>query len=473
MANGSQIINQYLQSRGITSTQGEKFPLFNVRKDLYSKLGLDQSLGGFVGSEVQNSSLLNQLQKGEKDVGVKISPDNLGDIASLTRQGFNNLPGQGGQAGGATPGLGNTYTTPSGAVIETATGKMISNPNAQATQPTQTSQQLPATELTGGMNTGGGLGGADATGLLPEMPSGSDLASQALEQVQSSATFPLQMEAQEAQKSAVQLGAQRQTQDFIKNIASRGLFFSGAKSEGVSNIEVDKLANLLNIDRSFAMLMAQGLETAAQGIAKEAARGRTEAIDSLETLGFAINPITGKVEPTLQARKAIATEERAEVTEQRQENQFQLSIAKAEEQSRQFETTQARLTSQAQAQQELNNAKFNLSIAKSQEDLIQAQQRIAISEENLAIAQAREARLEKTALDTNTYTGIQLGKLRAFGISVSDTEAADTLLFKGEEEYKQLVEVREKGGDTSFSLGGYLDDPFMNVWSQAKGFFGF
>ena len=315
MSNGVDQINKYLISKGITPTQGDKFPLFDVRKDLYNKLGLTDQLGSFIGSGTQNYSMLNQLQKVEKDTGVNINPNNLNNMTSIGQQTL--------AKSGISAPLGSAE----------ATQQLLARGQALLgqTPPSQLPQQQPqiqptvaptATPEVTATNIAGGLAGTSAEGLLPEIPTGGDLASQALEQVQNSATFSLQMEAQEAQKSAVQLGAQRQTQDFIKNIASRGLFFSGAKSEGVSNIEVDKLANLLNIDRSFAMLMAQGLETAAQDIAKEAAKGRTEAIDALATLGYAINPLTGKVEATLQAQQQQATQ-------QYQQKQLQLQQQQA------------------------------------------------------------------------------------------------------------------------------------------------
>lgn len=358
MANGADLINKYLISKGITPTQGDKFPLFDVRKDLYSKLGLDQSLGTFVGNQTQNTSMLNQLQKAEQNTGVNINPNNLGNFTSMVRQGLQNFTGQVGQggqvgqtvstggagqtldagagAGGVNPNMGTPIfpeNPTEGMRVSLGPGKASYRYDGATNQWMETSMYDAKHGTTGGAGDTGGVGGAgdttggdslagqDATGLLPEIPTGDELASLALEQVQNSATFPLQMEAQEAQKSAVKLGAQRETQDFIKNIASRGLFFSGAKSEGVSNIEVDKLASLLNIDRSFAMLMAQGLETAAQDIAKEAAKGRTEAIDALASLGFAINPLNNKVEPTLQARQVVAQEGRAQAKFEREETE--------------------------------------------------------------------------------------------------------------------------------------------------------
>jgi len=186
------------------------------------------------------------------------------------------------------------------------------------------------------------------------------------------------MEAQEAQKEAIRLGSQRQKESFITDIASKGLFFSGKKTKGLKIIEADQLSNVLGIDRKFALLIAQGLETATQEIVKEAQKGRTEALDSLEALGFAI--VGGKVVPTLQARKAQAQEER--LFEQEQER------------TRQFNITQERLKAQAEVAQA--QQAFNQSITLDQRRIAQA---------NLEIAQAREARLALE--DTTKDTGVK------------------------------------------------------------------
>ena len=452
--NVAQLTQDFLKRKGIQSD-------FNVRTDIFNRFGLNNELGEFKGSRVQNDAILNQLQNAEKSVGVNINANNINDIIStqqLTEQTAFTQAGITAEPGSAEA------TQEILARGQALTPTPPTQPSAQAPTPTQAPAIPPPEDITP----------VSAAGLLPEIPTPQDLATQALETVTGAATFPLQQEAQEAKKAAVTLGAQRETEAFISNIASRGLFFSGKKAEGVSTIEADKLSELLNIDRSFALLMVEGLQTAAQNIAKEAQKGRQEAIDSLEALGFVISPITGQIEPTLQARKVVAGEERAIRTEERQESQFQLSIAKAQEQQRQFDIREERLTSQLQASQELNAAKFDLSIAKSVEAINQANERIRISEENLVIAQAREARLSKAALDSNTYTDTQLGKLRAFGVDVADTELADTLLFKGEAEHKKLLEVREKSGIGLLSSEtlAQLPDVFFGAWNNVKSFFG-
>jgi hypothetical protein len=123
----------------------------------------------------------------------------------------------------------------------------------------------------------------------------------ALEKIQSGVTYPLQKEASEAEKSAATLAGQKTTEDYIKQIASQGLSFSGIKEKGLKTIEADTLAKQLGIDRSFALLMAQGIESGVKQIASEAAKGRTEAINALEAAGYTI--VGGKVVPTLAREK--------------------------------------------------------------------------------------------------------------------------------------------------------------------------
>ena len=346
-------IVDFLKSRGLRPQQGEKFPLFETRKKLFEQVGLNQQLGDFRGTGEQNTALLNQLTTREKNVGVSITPENLFDIISAGKPPI----------ASPTSILGPTEPIP--ATIEEPT-----------TKSTIISQTIPPTK--------------PPTFELPPLPTEEELAQGALERVQRGVTFPLREEEAEAEKAALQLAGQQKKESFIKTIASRGLFFSGAKQAGVSQIEADTLAKQLNIDRKFALLIATGLQGAAQDIVKEAQKGRQEAIDSLEALGFAINPLTGTVEPTLAARKAESTEALALERETRLTEQF---AEKEERISAQFEEREERMQSQFEAQQALANARLELQIASSAEQVRLAQERINISEENLRLAQQREERL--------------------------------------------------------------------------------
>ena len=54
-------IVDYLKSKGLKPSAGESFPLYDVRTQLYNKMGLGTQLGEFRGSGEQNTALLNQL----------------------------------------------------------------------------------------------------------------------------------------------------------------------------------------------------------------------------------------------------------------------------------------------------------------------------------------------------------------------------------------------------------------------------
>ena len=314
MANGlntSQSIVDFLKSRGLKAQTGEKFPLFGTRKELFQRLGLSDQLGVFRGTSAQNTALLRNLQQSEKSTGISITSENLFDVALTAQGGGTQLPSP-------------IAETPSEEVLKTAEGQAPTQQQALTQEPSPTAlttqQQLPVQAQQFPL----------AETLLPQIPGAEDVAQQALETVQRGATFPLRLEAQTAEKEAVRLTAQRQKESFIQEIASRGLFFSGVKKKGLQVIEADKLSQILGVDRKFALLIAQGLERATQDIVKEAQKGRQEAIQSLSALGFAINPLTGRVEPTLAARGKAEQARQFEVGEVRRE-------AAATEQARQFE----------------------------------------------------------------------------------------------------------------------------------------
>lgn len=262
----------FLTSRGFKSQGGEQFPLFKTRKQLFDRLGLSGTLGEFRGSATQNPALISALARAEKGAGVSITPENVFDIISTNR------------------------TT----AVEKTTA-------------VETSDFAPVKTLSSTKALPGTPGLADE--LIPEEQPKGNLAQQALETVLGSATFPLRKEATEAAKETIKLQGQRDVEATIRGFASRGLFFSGAKKAEVSAIEVDTLARQLGVDRKFALLIAQGLESAAQDIAKEAQKGDQRALDALEATGFTI--VGGRVVPTLAGRKFVAGEEKAVRVEER------------------------------------------------------------------------------------------------------------------------------------------------------------
>lgn len=253
--NVSSIVD-FLKSRGFNPEQGERFPLFQQRKRIFEQLGLQAEQTEFRGTAQENLNLLTRLSQRERESGVSISPENIVDMTRATQP---TVPTQ----------LQPTQVPP---------------PTAQDT-----------TALQG----------------VPTVPEGPDLAQQALQTIQRGATFPLRQEAVEAEKAGIRLAGQQNIEQTIKSFASRGLFFSGARKKEVSNVEADTLARVLGVDRKFALLIAQGLESAAQDIAKEAQKGRAEAISSLGALGFVILP-DGRIVQKPSERRAEAAGLRAE-----------------------------------------------------------------------------------------------------------------------------------------------------------------
>lgn len=277
-----------LKNAGIEDVPGEKFPLFDFRKGLFGQLGLEDKLGEFRGSAEQNAALFNVISGTAQRAGVGVTQSNLQSIISMAREG--------------TPATDTLQTTPGGV---------------------PTGAEIPESIR--------GLAEA-ALGFGAEAPSSEDIANAAIQQFTGTTSFALQQEATGAQKEAIKLGAERDTQQFIREIASRGLFFSGARKAGVSSIETNKLADLLGIDRKFAKIIATGLEASAQTLAKEAQKelktGRTEATKALGELGFIVTPDGSIVQKPAEAR-AAATAARQERGEVRADIRLQLSAESA------------------------------------------------------------------------------------------------------------------------------------------------
>lgn len=268
--NNAQSIVDFLRTRGFQPGQGDKFPLFNQRKKLFEDLGLNKQLGEFRGSEIQNPALLNALASAERTAGVSINPSNIMSILRTSQ-----IP---------------SATIPPTAPESAAAGQISGVP-------------------------------ADLQGLVERattfnQPNPEALAQQALERVQGRATFPLQQEAVQAEKEQLQLQAQAKKEKLLSSLASRGLFFSGKKETGLKAIDAEELAKEFGIDRKFALLITQGLETAAQQIAKEAVRGdelqQKQARETLSALGFVVTPEGRLVQKPAEARAERGFELREE-----------------------------------------------------------------------------------------------------------------------------------------------------------------
>lgn len=274
--NNAGSVVDFLASRGLRAQTGEKFPLYETRKKLFEQAGLNSNLGDFRGAPEQNTALLNVLRAKEANAGVSINPDNIFTVLGLKQP-----------------------------VAPSNTG---SNTNPQ---PTDINASLAE------------LARKAANPAIPE-----NLQEMALKDVQSRATYPLQLEQAQATKEQLAVQAQAKKEKLISDLASRGLIFSGKKETGLKSIEADQLARELGVDRKFALLLAQGLESSTQKIVKEAQKGSTDAAQALSALGYVLTPDGNLVQKP---------------SEQRAEERFALSEASAARAVRSAEMSERRL----------------------------------------------------------------------------------------------------------------------------------
>ena len=397
----------FLKQRGFKPSAGDKFPLFQQRGQLFNQLGLNSKLGDFVGSGEQNTALLNQLSQRERNLGIRVSPENILDVIQQAQSGAQQVPPQ-------------------------ATAQQAPPVTAQQTlqqgqqQPSQAPQQ-------------GGTSLEDVQSFLfggvPGVPSALDpsqqltpqqVAQEAQNRVFGSTDFQFASSQRQADLAQTRLSAQQQREDLIKNLASRGLFFSGQKKTGETAINADEVANILGIDRNFARVVAQGLESAAQDIAKEAQEGKAEALESLASLGFTV--VNGKVVPTLEARQTALQQFQSLRKQETQEQQFQ----------QQFGLQQQKLALDfAKAEQNVLEAdrEFQLNIAKFQSKQQQDAFKNALDEAKLALDRAKTA---STIEKNRVIASIAFEKLQ---IERDKLETAGNLSAAAEKELRQISNV--------------------------------
>jgi hypothetical protein len=344
-------ITDYLKSKGFQDS-GTVAPFFDTKKKAYETLGLNSSLGGFSGTAEQNTALLNELTRRESSSGIALNPSNIFTIISGTSNNTTpNYTPVGGEGSRATVnGVTSEWRNGTWMPVQTS----VTQPPTTK-QPTNTIYEAP-TSASQSQTTYGGTPTVTPTPTQEETtsgeyeipsylrnlvsqayqptPSASDLAKQAVELYSSRATYPLEQEKLAADKAATELNAQREKENFITDIASRGLIFSGKKTEGLKTIEADKLSKLLGIDRNYAILVAQGLESASQQIAKEAQKGNEDAISTLDKLGYILVDGTlvrkpSEVRADEAAARSAASEERAIASAERADIRLGLSLESA------------------------------------------------------------------------------------------------------------------------------------------------
>ena len=336
-------ITDYLKSKGFQDSSTVA-PFFDTKKKAYETLGLNSSLGSFSGTAEQNTALLSELSKREGSSGISLNPSNIFTIisgtSSNTTPNYSPVGGEGSRA--TVNGTTSVYKNGAWTPVQTSATQpstVYTHPKTTASpvSPSPQSPSLAQNEPVAGVPTSTGeTTQEEVPGYLRSLvsqayqptPSASDLAKQAVEAYTSRATYPLEQEQLAANKAATELNAQREKESFITDIASRGLIFSGKKTVGLNTIEADKLSKLLGIDRNYALLVAQGLESASQQIAKEAQKGNEDAISTLDKLGYILVDGTlvrkpSEVRADESARRASEAEERADI-------RLDLSLASAQ-----------------------------------------------------------------------------------------------------------------------------------------------
>jgi len=348
---GANSVVDFLRSRGLQPTSGESFPFFDLRKRLFQQAGLTAEFGDFRGTDTQNLELFRRFEQAETNLGVNISPDNINRVfLADTTPGLTRVPtgsiGPGGEqifdvfSGTRKLELGdpllegvNIAGLPEGKAPEgfvskfkpvappptvappTPTGEQITEPPPQVAG-TEVSIPTPETGIPEGL-----VGLAEqATG--GELPSPQEFAEAALKGVTEGALFPLQKEASEAQKAYIQFRAEAEKKNLLQGLAAKGIAQGGIAAGKVSDFEASKLAQLLGVDRKFAILIAKGIASSTQALVKEAQKDieeeQSDARDALKALGFVVLP-GGQVVQTPEAQRAETAEARRGTAERRAE----------------------------------------------------------------------------------------------------------------------------------------------------------
>ena len=334
-------ITDYLKSKGF-SDSSTVAPFFDTKKKVYESLGFGSSLGEFRGTAEQNTALLSELSKRESSSGVSLNPSNIytiigGTNSSSSAPNYSPVTGE-----GTRKTVGNTiyefkggsWTPVQSAVVPQPAQNTVSLPqNAPTTgvsapqEQYQAPEQVPEEQATGEQEVPSYLRSLVSQAYSPTQTA-EELTNKAIEAYTSRATYPLEQEQLAANKAEAELNAQREKESFITDIASRGLIFSGKKTEGLKTIEADKLSKLLGIDRNYAILVAQGLESASQQIAKEAQKGNEDAISTLEKLGYIL--VDGQLIQKPSEARAEESAARSAAAEERAETRLDLSLESAQ-----------------------------------------------------------------------------------------------------------------------------------------------
>lgn len=295
---------------------------------------------------------------------------------------------------------------------------------------------------------------------LPEVPSSQELLDAALgspefklasDRIQAGA-LGATAEA-EASKESLRKEADASTDNFIESMGRRGLFFSGETKTGIQNIADSLATSIVGADRKLAQQLLESdfdlRETVfnmVESVAKDAAAGRKEALDALEKVGLTV--VGDKVVPTLAGR------------------------------------AQTRLEQQADIKNELDQAKFELSTAKTLQAMENAQIRLELAEERALRAASSLSASDKksqaaiTLYDPTITDAILNGLTPQDALNAANTAANNSGVILGVEEqssilnYAMQLQGALKGAETEDQTA-QLTSQFLNAASGVQNsFFG-
>jgi len=269
---------------------------------LYTASGLGDRLGTYVGSGSQNTALLKSLS----------SPTAISTV---------------------TPTTPPAYDTQTGLATDYGRSQGLPERSRGTTPTTPTQEQTIGTS---------GITATQAAGSIPQTPSAEEI----LNSVLGSAGFQNFQQGQqldktlatgeaEAQKANLEASSKSDTKQFIDSMGRRGLFFSGETQTGLQALAESLASSKLGIDRKLAGdLLRSDLQTKQEiidqvsDLVKDAQQGRKEAISALEKVGLTV--IGDQVVPTLAASKEARIVEQQAFQNEINQAKLELSMAKGD-----------------------------------------------------------------------------------------------------------------------------------------------
>ena len=110
-------------------------------------------------------------------------------------------------------------------------------------------------------------------------------------------------EENQASLDALKTSTATALQTMQQNLATRGLTFSGIRTQKEEGLAADAIAKEAGINRDFALKIVQAARSEQTRREKAIQAAETNYSDALEKLGYAYNPFTDKIEKSLEAKQ--------------------------------------------------------------------------------------------------------------------------------------------------------------------------